>query len=101
MQRGRSYIRQSAAILLYLSELSGKFGGRSDAEKRAILEWLFFDADMVASLRISRTLTTYSTAASRKFALIIVNAAAKRSRCWTTSCGNVPLSSDGSRPWPI
>jgi glutathione S-transferase len=57
LQRGRSYIRQSAAILLYLSELSGKFGGRSDAEKRAILEWLFFDADMVASLRIPRTLT--------------------------------------------
>lgn len=57
LRHGRNYIRQSAVILLYLSELSGKFGGRDEAEKRAILEWLFFDADMVASLRIPRTLT--------------------------------------------
>jgi glutathione S-transferase len=57
LRHGRSYIRQSAVILIYLAEQSGKFGGESDAQRRAILEWLFFDADMVASLRIPRTLT--------------------------------------------
>jgi glutathione S-transferase len=57
LHHGRNYVRQSAVILLYLAELSGKFGGRNGVERRAILEWLFFDADMVASLRIPRTLT--------------------------------------------
>ncbi len=57
LQHGRNTVRQSAVILLYLAQLSGRFGGQNEAEKRAILEWLFFDADMVASLRIPRTLT--------------------------------------------
>lgn len=54
---GKTTVTQSAVILQYLSELSGKFGGRSSAERRQILQWLFFDADMIASLRFPRTLT--------------------------------------------
>ncbi len=36
-------IAQSGAILAYLSELSGKFGGRNQAERLKILGWLLFD----------------------------------------------------------
>jgi glutathione S-transferase len=34
---------QSAAILLYLSERHGRFGGASEAERQEVLRWLFFD----------------------------------------------------------
>ena len=33
LHHGRNYVRQSAVILLYLAELTGKFGGRTEAEK--------------------------------------------------------------------
>jgi glutathione S-transferase len=36
-------LRQSGVILDYLAEKTGKFGARSEAERREILSWLFFD----------------------------------------------------------
>ena len=36
-------LAQSGAILTYLSELSGKFGGRDQEQRLAILGWILFD----------------------------------------------------------
>lgn len=36
-------LTQSAAILLYLAQRHGKFGGANDDEHQEVLRWLFFD----------------------------------------------------------
>lgn len=40
---GETTLTQSGAILDYISSKSGKLGGRSAAERREILRWLFWD----------------------------------------------------------
>ena len=40
---GDRRLAQSGAILTYLAEKTGKFGGRSEDERLEILSWLFFD----------------------------------------------------------
>lgn len=57
LARGDRLIVQSAVILLHLAEETGRFLGRSHEDRTRILEWLFFDSDMVASIRVPRTLT--------------------------------------------
>lgn len=39
---------QSAAILEYLAEVSGKLGGSDAGQRHAIREWLFWDADKLS-----------------------------------------------------
>ena len=36
-------LTQSGAILTWLAERHGRFGGRNEAEQREVLRWLFFD----------------------------------------------------------
>ena len=36
-------LTQSAAILLFLAERHGRFGGANDGERQDVLRWLFFD----------------------------------------------------------
>jgi glutathione S-transferase len=36
-------LTQSGVILMYLAERTGKFGGRTDAERYEILRWILFD----------------------------------------------------------
>lgn len=43
------HLSQSASILEYLAEQTGKFGGNSEQEKIAAREWLFWDFDRLAS----------------------------------------------------
>ena len=43
LQHGAVKLAQSGAILTYLSDLTGKFGGGSQAEKLEILSWILFD----------------------------------------------------------
>ncbi|MDA9451235.1 MULTISPECIES: glutathione S-transferase family protein [unclassified Bradyrhizobium] len=41
---GRGFVlSQSGVILNYLSETTGRFGGRNDEERREILRWMLFD----------------------------------------------------------
>lgn len=51
-------ISQSNAILLYLSELTGRYGGEPGATKPVVLEWLFWEMSRlnlgVANLRFLR-----------------------------------------------
>ena len=55
LQHGAVKLAQSGAILTYLSDLTGKFGGRNEAEKLEILSWILFDnhkfTSYVATLR--------------------------------------------------
>jgi len=44
---GEIRIAQSNAILLYLAELTGKFGAAGTAHKFAVLEWLMWEQDML------------------------------------------------------
>ena len=52
---GTTVLTQSAVCLDYLSSRSGRFGGRSAAERREVLRWLFWDnhklTAQVATLR--------------------------------------------------
>ncbi|MEL6680390.1 MAG: glutathione S-transferase family protein [Pseudomonadota bacterium] len=43
LEHGQTVLTQSAMILLYLAEQTGQFGGTTDAERREILRWLFWD----------------------------------------------------------
>ena len=52
---GTTVLTQSAVCLDYLSSRSGRFGGRSAAERREVLRWLFWDnhkfTGQIAALR--------------------------------------------------
>lgn len=43
LEHGDTVLTQSGVILDYLSSLTGQFGGRSAAERREVLRWLFWD----------------------------------------------------------
>lgn len=43
LEHGTKKVTQSGAILTYLAERTGKFGGRSEDEKLEILRWMLFD----------------------------------------------------------
>jgi len=43
LEHGAKKVTQSGAILTYLAERSGKFGGRTEDEKLEILRWMLFD----------------------------------------------------------
>ena len=43
LEDGATRLIQSGVILTYLARKHGRFGGRSEAETREILRWLFFD----------------------------------------------------------
>lgn len=45
LQDGNEYIVQSSAILEYLAEKTGKFGGKNALERVRINEWMFWDFD--------------------------------------------------------
>lgn len=45
IQNGEDTIIQSSAILSYLAEKTGKFGGRTPMERAHINEWMFWDFD--------------------------------------------------------
>jgi glutathione S-transferase len=51
------FVCQSPVILTYLAEKTGRFAGVDLAEGREIQSWLFCDADMGGSLRITRSFT--------------------------------------------
>jgi glutathione S-transferase len=53
---GDETIVQSNVILQYLAEKSGKFGGKTPAEKRRIAEWLAWDLDKLTTLGQTRFL---------------------------------------------
>ena len=42
---GKLKLNQSASILLYLAEKTGKMGGKSDAERAQVREWMFWAFD--------------------------------------------------------
>jgi GSH-dependent disulfide-bond oxidoreductase len=46
----RVVLAESAAILLYLSQRTGRFGGKSSREEREILQWLFFQVGTVGPM---------------------------------------------------
>jgi len=46
----RVVLAESAAILLYLSEKTGKFGGRGPHECRQILQWLLFQVGTIGPM---------------------------------------------------
>ena len=48
LEHGDLMLCQSAAILEYLVEQTGKFGGRSATEKARVREWLFWNFDKLA-----------------------------------------------------
>jgi glutathione S-transferase len=48
LQHGDMYLCQSAAILEYLSEETGKFAGEGTLGKQRVREWLFWDADRLS-----------------------------------------------------
>lgn len=43
LEDGECTLTQSGAIMIYLAEKHGKFGGATDEEKREILRWILFD----------------------------------------------------------
>ncbi len=43
LEDGAVRLTQSGVILTYLAEQHGRFGGTSDAERREVQRWLFFD----------------------------------------------------------
>lgn len=46
----RVVLAESAAILLYLAEKTGRFGGRDASEKRDVLQWLLFQVGTVGPM---------------------------------------------------
>ncbi len=48
LRDGQTYFVQSAAILLHISEVLGKFDGKTIVEKGRIREWLFWQWDRLA-----------------------------------------------------
>lgn len=48
LRDGQTYFVQSAAILLHISEVLGKFDGKTQLEKGRIREWLFWQWDKLA-----------------------------------------------------
>lgn len=48
LQHGDATLVQSGAILEYLVETLGRFGGADQATRRQIREWLYWDADRLA-----------------------------------------------------
>lgn len=48
LRDGQTYFVQSAAILQHLSEVLGKFDGKTDVERNRIREWLFWQWDKLA-----------------------------------------------------
>jgi glutathione S-transferase len=49
LQDGGAFITQSNVILRYLADKFGRFGGKTEAEKLRIAEWLAWDLDRLAS----------------------------------------------------
>lgn len=43
LEFGDRKLTQSAAIMVYLAQAHGAFGGQSDEERHEVLRWLFFD----------------------------------------------------------
>jgi len=43
LEDGDRKLTQSAAILLYLADKHGAYGGQSESERQEVLRWLFFD----------------------------------------------------------
>ena len=43
-------LSQSGAIQDYISELTGRFGGKTSEERREILRWVFWDNHKLSSL---------------------------------------------------
>lgn len=50
LEDGDTVLTQSGVILDYLSSKTGQFGGRSAAERRDILRWLFWDNHKLSGL---------------------------------------------------
>ncbi len=59
LEDGAVRVSQSGAILLYLAEKFGRFGGRDEQERRDILRWILFDnhkfTSYFASYRFTRS----------------------------------------------
>lgn len=49
LEFGRRRLSQTGAILTYLAELTGKFGGRTEHERLEVLRWLLFDNQKFSS----------------------------------------------------
>ena len=64
-------LAQSGAILIYLAEKTGKFGGRSEDEKLEVLSWLLFDnhkfTSYLATLRFLAALAKIGDPAVTEF----------------------------------
>ena len=50
LEDGDTVLTQSGVILDYLSSKTGQFGGRSAAERREVLRWLFWDNHKLSGL---------------------------------------------------
>ena len=50
LEDGTTILTQSAVIQDYISSKSGKLGGRSAAERREVLRWMFFDNHKVSGV---------------------------------------------------
>lgn len=50
LQDGNTRITQSGAIQMYISERSGKFGGRDNDEAREIMRWVLWDNHKFSSM---------------------------------------------------
>ncbi|MBV1863241.1 MAG: glutathione S-transferase family protein [Rhodobacteraceae bacterium] len=60
MEHGDLTLTQSGVIQDYVSELSGKFGGQTPAEKREILRWVLWDNHKLSSpAGMTRFLTNF------------------------------------------
>jgi glutathione S-transferase len=64
---GERNLSQSGVALDYLAEVTRKFGGKSDDERREILRWMMFDnhklTSAIASLRFMITLSKHDESA--------------------------------------
>jgi glutathione S-transferase len=49
LQHGPRVLVQAGAILEYLADLFGRFGGRTEAERQEIREWLYWDTDRLST----------------------------------------------------
>jgi len=77
---GETVLSQSGVILTHLAQVTGKFGGGSDADKLEILRWLLWDNHkFTATIAIHRFLANFLPEPQRQPEVIAFHAARQKS----------------------
>jgi glutathione S-transferase len=81
---GETTLTQSGVILDYISSKSGKLGGRSAAERREVLRWLFWDGHKLSGVAGSTRFLANFLAEDKRPVAVIAHQQARLKSSYTT-----------------